>query len=89
MTRQVIIRSLPVTRRPPSLLPEDSRVARKRKKFGEVAKGGPMKAELEAELDRIVWKGVRRGGDQDDADERTRAVDMEKEMWGRFYGSGF
>ena len=43
--------------------------------------------ELEAKLDRIVGKGARRGADQDDG--CTEAVDMENEMWDRFYGTGF
>ncbi|XWS71379.1 hypothetical protein CRYUN_Cryun03dG0133400 [Craigia yunnanensis] len=144
MTHQVLIRSPPVTRRQPFLLPEDPKRTRKGKKFGEVvggttaecaavccccpctvlellvlgiykiptelckkawkrtkrhrlmkknqgllgpAKGGPTKVELEAELDRIVGKGTRGGADQDDG--CTEAVDMEKEMWDRFFGTGF
>ncbi|XWS73799.1 hypothetical protein CRYUN_Cryun02cG0160100 [Craigia yunnanensis] len=143
MTRQVLIRSPPVTRREPFLLSEDPKTARKGKKFGEVvggtaaectavccccpccvmellvlglykvptglckkalrrrkrqrlmknqgffgpAMGGPTRAELEAELDRMVGKGARVGDDQDDG--CTGAVDMDKEMWDQFYGTGF
>ena len=144
MTRQVLIRSPPVTRRQPYLLPEDPKPARKGKKLGEVvggtaaecaavccccpcsvmellvlslfkvptglckkawkmrkrqrlmkknpgllgpAKGGTTREELEAELDRMVGKGVRGEDDQDDG--CTGAVEMENEMWDRFYGTGF
>ncbi|XP_021278823.1 uncharacterized protein LOC110412582 [Herrania umbratica] len=141
MTRQVLIRSPPLTRRQPFLLSEDQKTARKGKKFGEVAggtaaecaavccccpctvmellvlglykvptglcrkawkrrkrqrltkknqgllgqsKAGPTREELEAELDRMVEKVG-----QDGNDESKGAVDLEKEMWNRFYGTGF
>ena len=143
MTRQVLIRSPPVTRKEPFLLSEDPKTARKGKKFGEMvggttaectvvccccpcsvmellvlglykvpiglckkalrrrkrqrlmknqdlfgpAKGGPTRAELEAELDQMVGERARGEDDQDDG--CTGTVDMEKEMWDRFYGTGF
>ncbi|XVE59701.1 hypothetical protein DITRI_Ditri05aG0067300 [Diplodiscus trichospermus] len=51
------------------------------------AKGTPTRADFEAEMERIVGKGA--GGDDDKDDECTAAVDLEKEMWDRFYGTGF
>lgn len=51
------------------------------------AKSGPTREELEAELDRMVGKEVRGGDDQDD--KCSRAVDFDKQMWERFYDTGF
>ncbi|XVF05048.1 hypothetical protein REPUB_Repub05bG0137500 [Reevesia pubescens] len=140
MTRQVLTRSPPVTRRQNILIPEEPKTAGRGKKVGEVvgvtaadcavvccccpcsvlellvlglytvptglckkawkrrkrkclmkknqgslgpAKCGPTRAELEAELDRMVGKG------DDDHDGSTGAIDLEKEMWDRFYATGF
>ncbi|XP_022754219.1 uncharacterized protein LOC111302697 [Durio zibethinus] len=144
MTRPVLMRAPPVTRRQPVLLSEDPKTARKGNKFGAVvggtvaectavfcccpfsvmellvlglykvpaglckkvwkrrkrqrlmkknpgflgpAKVGPPRAELEAEPDQVVGKGARCGDDQDDG--CAGAVHLEKEMWDRFYGTGF
>ncbi|XP_022753723.1 uncharacterized protein LOC111302053 [Durio zibethinus] len=47
----------------------------------------PTLKELEAELDRMVGKGIQGGEDQDDGCKG--AADLDKEMWDRFYGTGF
>ncbi|XVF69300.1 hypothetical protein PTKIN_Ptkin11bG0070000 [Pterospermum kingtungense] len=47
------------------------------------AEGGPTREEVEAELDRMVGKG------EDEDNGCTGTVDIDKEMWDRFYGTGF
>ncbi|OMO77075.1 hypothetical protein COLO4_25368 [Corchorus olitorius] len=48
---------------------------------------GPTREEIEAELDRVVGRTGLGMDDQDDGS--ARSVDMENEMWGRFYATGF
>ncbi|KAJ9189115.1 hypothetical protein P3X46_000446 [Hevea brasiliensis] len=53
---------------------------------------GLCREELEREVQAVVEKQKEVGGgddDDDDADGETEAVDLEKEMWDRFYATGF
>lgn len=145
--RLVLVRSPPVTRKQSCPLPDDQKMTRNGKKFGEVAggtaaectavccccpcsvmellvlalykvptglckkawrrrkrqrlmkknprlllgtaEGGPTREEVEAELDRMVGKGGPDGGDEDNNNGCTETVEMDNEMWKRFYGTGF